>query len=132
MTVAKLPDLAASETAAVVDYLPEKFPLVQPCDANARLPRTVAPAPRGAPRRAHDLVNGHAEPHDVAVGPKGNSWVAERAGKLGSRDAATLAFVEVDTPRPRGHRPSEPRQPADRFPRHAVGPRRPQRPLAQL
>jgi virginiamycin B lyase len=46
----------------------------------------------------YDLVNNHAEPHDVAVDPKGNPWVAERAGKLGRLDARTLEFTEIDTP----------------------------------
>ena len=30
--------------------------------------------------------------------PKGNPWVAERAGKLGRLDAKTLEFTEIDTP----------------------------------
>ena len=46
----------------------------------------------------YDLTNIHAEPHDVAVDPKGNPWVAERAGKLGHLDAKTLEFTEIDTP----------------------------------
>ena len=46
----------------------------------------------------YELVNTHAEPHDVAVDPKGNAWVSERAGKLGRLDAKTLEFTEFDTP----------------------------------
>ena len=99
MTVASIPDLTPAETSAVVDYLSEKFPLVQPYDANSRLPRTVLTG-KAVNYRAvqYELVNTHAEPHDVAVDPKGNPWVAERAGKLGRLDAKTLEFVEINTP----------------------------------
>jgi len=99
MTVAQIPDLTAAETATVVNYLSEKFPLVQPYDANSRLPRTVL-AGKAVEYRAvqYELVNHHAEPHDVAVDPKGNPWVEERTGKLGRLDAKTLEFVEIDTP----------------------------------
>jgi virginiamycin B lyase len=99
MAVAKIPDLTQAETTAVVNYLSEKFPLVQPYDANSRLPKTTLTG-KAVQYRAvqYDLVNNHAEPHDVAVDPKGNPWVAERAGKLGRLDAKTLEFVEIDTP----------------------------------
>jgi streptogramin lyase len=99
MTVASIPDLTPAETTTVVNYLSEKFPLVQPYDANSRLPRTVLSS-KAIQYRAvqYELVNTHAEPHDVAVDPKGNPWVAERAGKLGRLDAKTLEFVEIDTP----------------------------------
>src|SRR5262249_40711669 len=46
----------------------------------------------------YDLVNTHAEPHDVAMDPQGNAWVSERAGKLGKLDTKTLQFTEYDTP----------------------------------
>jgi streptogramin lyase len=99
MTVAQIPDLAPAETTAIVDYLSEKFPLVQPYDANSRLPRTVLTGKAVSYRAVvYELVNHHAEPHDVAVDPKGNAWVAERAGKLGRLDAKTLEFVEINTP----------------------------------
>ena len=99
MTVAGIPDLTPAETATVVNYLSEKFPLVQPYDANSRFPRTVLSG-KAVNYRAvqYDLTNIHAEPHDVAVDPKGNPWVAERAGKLGHLDAKTLQFTEIDTP----------------------------------
>jgi streptogramin lyase/mono/diheme cytochrome c family protein len=99
MSVASIPDLSPTETTAVVNYLAEKFPLVQPYDANSRLPRTVLSG-KAIQYRAvqYDLVNNHAEPHDVAVDPKGNPWVAERAGKLGRLDAKTLEFTEISTP----------------------------------
>src|SRR6266853_1040620 len=99
MTVASIPDLSPAETTTIVNYLSEKFPLVQPYDANSRLPRTVLTG-KAVQYRAvqYELVNHHAEPHDVAVDPKGNPWVAERAGKLGRLDAKTLEFVEIDTP----------------------------------
>src|ERR1700676_3881084 len=41
MTVAGIPDLTPAENTAVVNYLSDKFPLVQPFDANSRLPKTV-------------------------------------------------------------------------------------------
>ena len=99
MSVASIPDLSPAETTAVVNYLSEKLPLVQPYDANSRLPRTVLSG-KAIQYRAvqYDLVNHHAEPHDVAVDPKGNPWVAERAGKLGRLDAKTLEFTEIATP----------------------------------
>jgi virginiamycin B lyase len=99
MTVASIPDLSPAETTTIVNYLSEKFPLVQPYDANSRLPRTVLTG-KAVQYRAvqYELVNHHAEPHDVAVDPQGNPWVAERAGKLGRLDAKTLEFVEIDTP----------------------------------
>jgi len=99
MTVASIPDLTPAETTAVVNYLSEKFPLMQPYDANSRMPRTVLTG-KAVNYRAvqYELVNNHAEPHDVAVDPNGNPWVAERAGKLGRLDAKTLQFVEIDTP----------------------------------
>jgi virginiamycin B lyase len=99
MTVAGIPPLTPAETKEVVGYLSEKFPLVQPYDPNSRLPR-VAQTDKGVNYRVvqYELVNHHAEPHDVAVDPKGNPWVAERAGKLGRLDAKTLEFTEIDTP----------------------------------
>jgi streptogramin lyase len=99
MTVAQIPDLTPAETTTIVNYLSEKFPLVQAYDANSRLPRTPLTG-KAVQYRAveYELVNTHAEPHDVAVDPKGNPWVAERAGKLGRLDAKTLEFVEINTP----------------------------------
>src|SRR5258707_9519897 len=75
MPVAGIPDLTPAETTAVVNYLSERFPLVQPYDANSRLPKTVLAA-KAVKYRAgqYDLVNIHAEPHDVPVDPKGNPW----------------------------------------------------------
>jgi virginiamycin B lyase len=99
MTAASIPDLTPAETASIVNYLSEKFPLVQPYDANSRLPRTVLTGKAVNYRVVqYELVNRHAEPHDVAVDPHGNPWVAERAGKLGRFDAKTLEFAEIDTP----------------------------------
>ncbi len=99
MMVAKIPDLTADETKQVVNYLAEKFPLIQPYDPNSRLPHATLTG-KAVNYRAvqYELVNHHAEPHDVAVDPKGNPWVAERAGKLGHLDAKTLEFTEIDTP----------------------------------
>ena len=134
MTVARCPTSPTAETTTVVNYLSEKFPLMQPYDANSRLPRTVLTRQGHAiSRSAYELVNTHAEPHDVAVDPKGNPWVAERAGKLGRLDAKTLEFIEIDTPPgPAAADRQSLGQSADRFQGHAVGARWPQQPLAQL
>jgi streptogramin lyase len=99
MTVASQVDLTEAETATVVDYLSAKFPLVQPYDPNSRLPRALLTGKARQYRAVtYDLVNTHAEPHDVATDPAGNGWVAERAGKLGRLDGKTLEFTERDLP----------------------------------
>ncbi len=99
MVTANVPDLTEAEFAKIVDYLVAKFPEVQPYDANSRLPRTLLTGKALSYRAVtYDLVNTHAEPHDVAVDPHGNAWVSERAGKLGRLDAKTLEFKEFDTP----------------------------------
>jgi hypothetical protein len=74
MTVAGIPDLTAAENKEVVDYLSQRFPLVQPYDANNRLPHTVLTGKAvNYWAVSYDLANHHAEPHDVAVDPKGGS-----------------------------------------------------------
>jgi mono/diheme cytochrome c family protein len=87
MTVASIPDLTPAETTAVVNYLSEKFPRVQPYDANSRLPKTGLTGKAVSYRAVqYDLTNIHAEPHDVAVDPKAILG-GGRAGKLGHLDA---------------------------------------------
>jgi streptogramin lyase/mono/diheme cytochrome c family protein len=99
MTVASIPDLSDAETAKIVNYLSAHFPEVQPYDANSRLSRTLLSGKAVSYRVVtYDLVNTHAEPHDVAMDPQGNAWVSERAGKLGRLDGKTLEFTERDTP----------------------------------
>jgi streptogramin lyase/cytochrome c5 len=99
MSVASIPDLTEAETTKIVDYLASHFPEVQPYDANSRLPKTLATGKAVHYRVVtYDLVNTHAEPHDVAADPKGNAWVSERAGKLGRFNPNTLEFAEYDTP----------------------------------
>ena len=44
MTVAQIPDLTPAENTAVVNYLSEKFPLIQPYDANSRCRAPCSPA----------------------------------------------------------------------------------------
>ncbi len=99
MSVLSIPDLTETEFTTIVNYLSTKFPLVQPYDPNSRLPRTLLTG-KAVHYRAvtYDLVNTHAEPHDVAMDPQGNAWVSERAGKLGRLDGKTLEFTERDTP----------------------------------
>ena len=123
-----------SEYHQIVNYLSSKF-------ARSAALRCQQPAAariltgKAVHYRAvtYDLVNTHAEPHDVAVDPNGNAWVAERAGKLGRFDPKTLEFAEIDPPPgPAAEGSAEPRQSADRRQGHHVGRRRPQRSLAQL
>ena len=99
MSVLSIPDLTEAETTKIVDYLAAHFPEVQPYDANSRLPKTLTTGKAVHYRVVtYDLVNTHAEPHDVAADPKGNAWVSERAGKLGRFNPNTLEFAEYDTP----------------------------------
>ena len=99
MSVASMVDLTEAENTTIVNYLATKFPEVQPYDANSRLPRKLLTGKAVSYRVVtYDLVNTHAEPHDVAMDPQGNAWVSERAGKLGRLDGKTLEFAEFDTP----------------------------------
>ena len=99
MAAAQIPDLTDQENATIVNYLSKNFGEVQPYDGNSRLPRKLLSGKAVNYRVVtYDLVNTHAEPHDVAVDPDGNAWVSERAGKLGRLDAKTLQFTEYDTP----------------------------------
>ncbi len=99
MSVLSIPDLSEQETAKIVDYLVANFNEVQSYDANSRLPTALQTGKAVAYRVVtYDLVNTHAEPHDVAADPKGNAWVSERAGKLGRFNPNTLEFAEFDTP----------------------------------
>jgi len=99
MSVLSIPDLTEAENKKIVDYLVSHFPEVQPYDANSRLPKALMTGKAVHYRVVtYDLVNTHAEPHDVAADPKGNAWVSERAGKLGRFNPNTLEFVEYDTP----------------------------------
>jgi len=99
MVTASQQDLTEGQYTSIVNYLVKNFGELQPYDPNSRLPRTLLTG-KAVQYRAvvYDLVNTHAEPHDVAVDPKGNAWVSERAGKLGRLDTKTLEFVEFDTP----------------------------------
>ena len=99
MAVLKMTDLTPSEITTIVDYLAKAFPPIMAYDANSRMPRTLVKGKALSYRVVtYDLVNHYAEPHDVAMDPKGNAWVAERAGKLGKFDPKTLTFTEYDTP----------------------------------
>jgi streptogramin lyase/mono/diheme cytochrome c family protein len=99
MVTANVPDLTEEQYKTIVSYLSTKFAPAHPYDANSRLPRTLLTGKAVNYRMVtYDLVNTHAEPHDVAMDPQGNAWVAERAGKLGKLDTKTLEFTERDTP----------------------------------
>ena len=99
MVSAGMPDLTQDETTKIVDYLVANYPQIQPYDPNSRLPTKLLEG-KALKYRAvtYDLVNRYAEPHDVAMDPQGNAWVAERAGKLGKWDPRTLEFVEKTVP----------------------------------
>jgi len=99
MVTAGIPDLTDDQYRKIVDYLVAKFSPANPYDANSRLPRTLLTGKAVNYRMVtYDLINTHAEPHDVAADPKGNAWVAERAGKIGVFDAKALTFTEKDVP----------------------------------
>jgi virginiamycin B lyase len=100
MYIRGMPDLTADETSKIVNYLSIKFAEIQPYDPNSRLPRVLLTGKSMAYRIVtYDLINTHAEPHDVAMDPEGNAWVSEQNGnKLGRLDGKTLEFTEYDTP----------------------------------
>lgn len=99
MMTARMPDLSEGQAAQIVNYLSESFKPTQPYDANSRLPRTLMTGKAMQYRVVtYDLVDHYAEPHDVASDPKGNAWVAERAGRVGRFDPKTLEFTERPTP----------------------------------
>jgi virginiamycin B lyase len=100
MFIRSIPDLTEDETATIVNYLTTEFGEIQSYDANSRLPRTLLTGKAVNYRVVtYDLVNKHAEPHDVAVDPQGNAWVSEQnAAKLGRFDGKTFEFAEFETP----------------------------------
>jgi len=101
MVAAKIRDLTEDEAKLAIDYLSTNFPTRGPADLNARLPRTLLEG-KALHYRAvqYDITDTDvgAEPHDVAVDPRGNGWVSERVGKLGRLDAKTFEFTEVPIP----------------------------------
>jgi virginiamycin B lyase len=99
MVTAGMPDLTDDQYGKIVEYLVAKFSPANPYDANSRLPHTLMTGKAVNYRMVtYDLINTHAEPHDVAADPQGNAWVAERAGKIGKFDTKALTFTERDTP----------------------------------
>jgi streptogramin lyase/cytochrome c5 len=99
MATMNIPDLTDAQNTTILNYVSANFKPAQPYDANSRLPRTLLTGKAMNYRVVtYDLVNGYAEPHDVASDPKGNAWVAERAGKVGRFDPKTLEFSERNTP----------------------------------
>ena len=99
MVAANMADIANDDANKISDYLAANFSPLQPRDPNNRLPTTLMQG-KALKYRAvtYDLANKYAEPHDVAMDPQGNAWVAERAGKLGRWDPRTLEFVEKTVP----------------------------------
>jgi streptogramin lyase len=69
-------------------------------DPLSRLPRTLLPPEaRDYIVVEYELLNPRAEPHEMAVDPRGNGWVSQRVGgKLGRLDAETLNYVEYAPP----------------------------------
>jgi streptogramin lyase/cytochrome c5 len=69
-------------------------------DPLSRLPRTLLPPEaRDYMVVEYELLNPRAEPHEMAVDPRGNGWVSQRVGgKLGRLDAETLNYVEYAPP----------------------------------
>jgi len=99
MRAANVRDLTDDEAKLVVDYLAANFKPSGPADANDRLPRTLLEG-KALKYRAvqYSLTDLYAEPHDVAVDPKGIGWVSERAGRIGHLDPNTLEFSETPIP----------------------------------
>jgi virginiamycin B lyase len=100
MKSASLPDLSEQDTAALLDYLAENLPAMEPPDPNSRLPRELM---EGEARNyrvvQYDLENTGAETHDVAVDPQGIGWANQRIGGLVSRfDPATYEYTEIGPP----------------------------------
>jgi streptogramin lyase/cytochrome c5 len=69
-------------------------------DPLSRLPRTLLPPEaRDYIVVEYELLNPRAEPHEMAVDPRGNGWVSQRVGgKLGRLDAETLNYIEYAPP----------------------------------
>jgi virginiamycin B lyase len=101
MRTAKIRDLTPDEANLAIDYLSANFASVRAVDLNDRLPRALLEG-KSLHYRAvqYDIVDRSfgSEPHDVAVDPKGNGWVSQRAGKLGKLDPKTLEYSEVSLP----------------------------------
>jgi len=99
MVTQQMPDLTEDQAKQIAEYTSANFKPDHPYDANSRLPRELLTGKAVHYRLVtYDLVNHYAEPHDVAADPKGNAWVAERAGKIGKFDPRTLEFVEKAPP----------------------------------
>jgi streptogramin lyase len=69
-------------------------------DPLSRLPRTLLPPEaRDYIVVEYELPNTRAEPHEMAVDPRGNGWVSQRVGgKLGRLDGETLRYIEYAPP----------------------------------
>ena len=101
MRTAKIRDLTPEEAKLAIDYLSTSFPPVRQVDLNDRLPRTLLEGKALRYRAVqYDIVDTMigSEPHDIAVDPRGNGWVSQRAGKLGKFDPKTLEYSEVSLP----------------------------------
>jgi len=101
MRTAKIRDLTPEEAKLAIDYLSTSFPPVRQVDLNDRLPRTLLEGKALRYRAVqYDIVDTMigSEPHDIAVDPRGNGWVSQRAGKLGKLDPKTLEYSEVSLP----------------------------------
>src|ERR1700730_9273669 len=101
MRTAKLRDLTEEEAKLAIDYLSANYPSKGPMDLNNRLPRALLEGKalhyRAVQYDISDTTVG-AEPHDVAVDPRGNGWVSQRIGKVGRLDPKTLEYTEVPIP----------------------------------
>jgi virginiamycin B lyase len=101
MRTAKIRDLSPEEAKLAIDYLSANFAPIRQVDLNDRLPRTYLEGKALRYRAVqYDIVDTMlgSEPHDVAVDPRGNGWVSQRAGKLGKLDPKTLEYTEVSIP----------------------------------
>jgi streptogramin lyase len=99
MAAASLPDISDAEAAEIVKYSVAHFQAKGGTDPNSRLPQTLATGKNAHYRVvAIDLPKRYSEPHDIAAGPNGIAWVAQRAGRIVRFDPNSLSVEEVKIP----------------------------------
>ncbi len=94
------PDVTEAEKNQIVDYLTTAMPPIQPYDPNSRLPTKLLEGKALKYRMViYDLPDDFDEPHDVALDPQGNAWIAEHVGmRLGRFDPRTLEWSQRPLP----------------------------------
>jgi virginiamycin B lyase len=100
MKADEMSDLTDHEARTVAQYLATNFPAVSAPDPNSRLPRTLLQGQRARYKAVqYEMATPYSQPHDIAIDPQGDGWVAQRSyGKLGRLDVRTLLYTEVSRP----------------------------------